>query len=77
MCLQSFVFELHHAKKISTWEIKWIFDVVLIWTSNAHKNLIWLSGTNSLLIKVEKILIRNIVLNFQILDLIRTIFMNF
>ena len=43
MYLQLFVFELQQNKEIATWEIEWISNVVKIWISNAHKNLIWLS----------------------------------
>ena len=39
-----FVFELQQNKEIATWEIEWISDIVNLWTLNAHKNLIWLSG---------------------------------
>ena len=31
-------------KEISTWEIEWISNIVRLWTLNAYKNLIWLSG---------------------------------
>ena len=42
MYLKLFVYELQQNKEIATWEIEWISNVVNI--SNAHKNLIWLSG---------------------------------
>jgi len=38
MYLQLFVFELQQNNKIVAWEIKWIFNLVKIWSSNAHKN---------------------------------------
>jgi len=42
-CLQLFVFELQQNKKNATWEIEWIYPTLNnIWTSNVHKNLIWL-----------------------------------
>ena len=44
MYLNLFVFELQQNKGIATWEIKRISNVVNICISNAHKNLIWLSG---------------------------------
>ena len=43
MYLELFVFELQQNNKIATWEIEWISNVVKIWTSNAHKNLMWFS----------------------------------
>jgi len=43
MYLQLFVSELQQNKKICTWEIKWISNVVRIWTSNANNSLIFLS----------------------------------
>ena len=48
MYLQSFVFELQQNKEIVTWEIEWISNIVKLWTLNAHKNLIWLSGRDFL-----------------------------
>jgi len=35
---------LQQNKKITTWEIEWISNVVKEWTLNTRKNLIWLSG---------------------------------
>lgn len=40
-----------------------------------QKKIIWLSGKHLYLSKVEKIM-RNLVLDFQILDITRTCFMN-
>ena len=40
-----------------------------MWTSNAHKNVIWLSGRDFIFGKVNLVkLINNLVLNFQIFD---------
>jgi len=36
MYLQLFVLELQQNKKIATWKFKWIFNVVKMFTSNAH-----------------------------------------
>jgi len=42
--LQLFVYKWHQNKKIVTREIEKISKVVEIWTSNAHKYLIWIFG---------------------------------
>jgi len=75
MYLQVFVFELQQNNKNVKFEIEWISNVVIIWTSNAHKNLIWLACRHFFLVMVDK-LMKKLVLFFKILDLNWKMFRN-
>jgi len=67
-CIYSyFFFKLQQNKEIVIlWEIEWISSV-MIWTLDAHKNLIWLACRHFFLIKIDK-LMRYLVLLFQMLN---------